>query len=199
MAFSVGAFNFKANLVSLLQSKFLVFDELQAQEKDADFNFSQPEGSNTNFFGTQVITSLEIEPFKYNDLNGAQISILRGVKVDAVVMTVTQSKNIITTPIQGRNGSVKEYVSDGDYQIEIEGVLATRDNSYPIDDVNNLIQILKAPVAIKMVSKYLAHFGISDVVVTGYEMPQATGYENMQQFRISGLSDKPLELQNDTI
>ncbi len=199
MPFSVGAFSFKANLISLLQSKFLVFDELQTQDRDEQFNFSQPEGSNTNFFGTQVITSLEIEPFKYNDLDGSQISILRGVKIDAVVMTITQSKNIVTTPIQGRNGTVKEYISDNDYQIEIEGVLATRDNSYPIDDVNNLIEILKAPVAIKMVSKYLAHFGITDVVVTGYEMPQSTGYENIQQFRISGLSDKPVELQNDTI
>lgn len=183
---SFGRFSLTGRLISEAQTRL--------------FNFNEDNGGNNqNFFGTQVISNLEIQPFSYEESDGTPVSILTGFNLDAVIMTVTQTKNIITTPIQGRNGTVKEYISDGDYAIDIEGVIATRDNTYPESEVKALSRILKAPVPIKITSKFFTYFGISDVVVTNYEIPQQRGFENIQPFTFTCISDTPLELQEGEI
>ena len=183
---SFGRFSINGRILQSLQTRAFKFDEDNG-------------GTNQNFFGTQVISNLEIEPFNYEDIDGLPVSILTGFSLDAVVMTVTQTKNIITTPVQGRNGTVKEYISDGDYIIDVEGIIATRDSSYPTSEVKALVRILKAPVPVKMTSQFLAYFGISDLVVTNYELPQEKGFENVQPFRFTAISDTPLELQEGEI
>ena len=200
-------YNFVARAVKVAQTKLYDFTDTEPNnafaaanaDKDNPFDFRQAQGTNQNFFGSQVISNLEIEPFKYEELNGTPVSVLKGLKVDAVIMTVTQTKNIITTPVQGRNGTVKEYISDGDYSIDIEGILASKDNEYPTEEVKALIRILKAPVPIKMTSKFLSYLGITDVVITNYNLPQQRGFENTQPFNITGISDVPLELQTNSI
>ena len=51
----------------------------------------------------------------------------RLVMNDAVV-AVSRAKNIVTTQLVGRDGTVKEYINAGDYQLNIlVGVAAVRD------------------------------------------------------------------------
>lgn len=151
----------------------------------------------TSYLGTAVFSNLEIKPFNYETLAGERIEIKKGIIVDTVLFSVSQSKNIVTTPIQGRDGTVKEYISMGDYDISIEGKIVSQNNDFPEDDVNELIQILNAPVAIKIISEFLAFFGIHESVVENYDFPQMEGFRNEQSFSISLLSDTPVELQTD--
>lgn len=164
------------------------------------FALGQPDGDEpqrTSYLGTPVFSNLEIKPFKYDTLEGETIEIKNGIVIDTVLMAVSQSKNIVTTPIQGRNGTVKEYISDGDYQIDINGMIVSEGNKYPESEVNELIQILKSPVAISFISEFLNWFDIHDVVVESFDFPQTEGVRNAQQFTISCLSDTPVELLND--
>ena len=151
-------------------------------------------------FGTPVFSNLEIKPFSYDTLDGENIQIANGIIIDTVLFTVTQTKNIVKTPIQGRNGTVKEYVSDGDYLIEISGAIVSPDRTYPQTEVNELIQILKAPLAIpadSLISEFLNWFDIHSIVVESYDIPQTEGTRNQQEFRISAVSDIPVELEID--
>ncbi len=160
----------------------------------------QDDVERTSLFGTPVFSNLEIKPFSYDTLDGENIQIANGIIIDTVIFTVTQTKNIVKTPIQGRNGTVKEYVSDGDYLIEISGAIVSPDRTYPQTEVNELIQILKAPTAIpadSLISEYLNWFDIHSIVIESYDFPQTEGTRNQQEFRISAVSDIPVELEID--
>jgi hypothetical protein len=152
-----------------------------------------------SMLGTPVFSNMEIKDGSWIDSNGA-INTYQGINIDTVLMTVSQSKNIVTTPVQGRDGTVKEYISDGDYSIEVQGVLVSPNgNTYPEEDVNKLTQILRAKEPIRIISEFLDYFGVSDVVVTDYSFPQVQGFRNQQTFTISMLSDTPIELSTNEL
>lgn len=163
-------------------------------------SFETDEPEKTSLFGTPVYSNLQILPFSYDTLDGENIQISNGITIDTVIFNVTQTKNIVKTPIQGRNGTVKEYISDGDFQIEISGAIVSPGRTYPQTEVNELIEILKAPIAIpsdSLISEYLNWFGIHSIVVENYDFPQTEGTRNQQEFRISAVSDIPVELEID--
>jgi len=117
------------------------------------------------------------------------------IKLDTVLVDVSQRKNIVTTAVQGRNGTVKEYVSDGDYEVRIRGAIVnTGDNRYPSAEVRDLHALLSKSEALPIVADYLRLFNIYSVVVTDYSFPQQEGFQNVQIFEITAISDTPEEL-----
>jgi len=163
-------------------------------------NFATPnpdEPDGVGALGNPVYGSLEVEPGQYKDLEGNDIP-YDGVRIDAVIITVAQSKNIVKTPIQGRNATFKEFVSSGDYAITIEGIIASgEENVYPTVEVNALLQICQVPEPIRFINEFLARFEIDDVVIESFEFPQRAGYRDNQAFRIRAISDTALELIDD--
>jgi hypothetical protein len=112
-----------------------------------------------------------------------------------VLVDVTLSKNIVTTAVNGLNGTVKEYIADDDYKVTFRGALVnTNGTNFPFADFKKLQDIVKAPVSLKVVSDYLGLFPIHNLVITDYTFPQKEGYTNTQLFEISALSDNPIEI-----
>lgn len=111
--------------------------------------------------------------------------------IDTVVYTVSQPKNIITTQIQGSEfgGSVKEYISRGDYQITIQGGIFGQNGVYPKDGVQSLIEYLEAPVPLNIDSRFLTLFSIQKIVVEDYQFFQRKGRPSEQLFEIRATSD----------
>jgi uncharacterized protein (UPF0333 family) len=148
----------------------------------------------TSLLGTPVYTNIVIRPGSYVNPSGETIS-YNGMTLNGIVAAVSQSKNIITTAVQGRAGTIKEYIAEGDSQVGLQGVIASPEASrYPQAEIENLVQILQAPTSIAVVSEFLQLFGITDLVIASYSLPQTKGYENIQQFQIDCLSDTPIEL-----
>lgn len=145
--------------------------------------------------GTPIWCNLKFPAGTYQTLEGDVIT-FDGIEIDQVLLTVSMSKNVVTTAVVGRNGTVKEYIADGDYQVTIQGALASgQADVYPVTEFANLNEILKAPVSIKVESEFLAQFDIQELVVTGYEFPQVPGFRDLQYFSISAISDEPIELR----
>ena len=154
--------------------------------------------------GTSVFSDLSISKVEYLDPQNTNKTFrTRGVgdenesnplRVDTVLFQVNQTKNIITTAIQGRNGTVKEFISDGDYAISIRGVLTGNNGEYPKEAVSILYQLLKAPTALDVNSWFLSQFGIYQMVVTDYSFPQNEAMLNTQAFEITAISELPVEL-----
>ena len=183
---SIGKFTISGGGINVVKSQLFAVPQNETDQPDR-----------TSYFGTPVFSNIEIAPFQYDTLSGETIQIQNGIIIDTVLITVTQSKNIVKTPIQGRNGTVKEYISDGDFQIDISGSIVSQNpEQYPETDVNEFIQILKSPVAIEIVSEYLNWFDIQSVVVESYNFPQIEGVRNVQQFNVTAISDTPVELQD---
>ena len=118
------------------------------------------------------------------------------------IITVNQEKNIVATPLQGRPGTVKEYISDGDYSITVdaginnysEGDDTGASMEYPVEKVTELQKILKLPETLKVQSDFLEVFEIRSAVVKSYYLSQET-HSNRQSLQIMMLSDEPYEIK----
>jgi hypothetical protein len=185
---SIGAFRITGGVIQKLKSDLFVVEE-----------YTPDEFQRVSVFGTPVFSNLEIEPFNYETLEGETIEIKTGVRIDTVLFTVTQSKNIVKTPVQGRPGTVKEYISDNDYAIDVQGAIVGETNNFPEQDVKEFIEICKAPIAIDFISEFLNLFGITSVVIEEYNFPQREGSRNIQEFTLRCVSDTPIELDEFSI
>ena len=115
----------------------------------------------------------------------------------AVLITVTQPKVIIKTQIQGRDGTVKEYIGLADYNIQVQGIITSANGVYPTDAVLDLKALTDAPIVIEVACTFLNNLGITQMVVDdgGAEFAQQAGSYSYQTFSIPFVSDTPQELR----
>lgn len=143
--------------------------------------------------GTPVWANIEFSGGSYVDQNGVTIN-FPTIKFETVLLTIDLPKVIIKTPIQGRNGTVKEYIADDDYQINIKGVIPGRNNQYPYDDVLTLRKMMGSPYPLKVRSRFLQMFDIDNIVISTVSLPQTEGGYGQQLFNINALSDTEVSL-----
>ncbi len=142
-----------------------------------------------SIFGTLVWADVKLNSGK------RKIADLPELSLDVVLVEISQTKNIVMTAIQGRNGTVKEYINDGDFNITIRGGLFGGDaHAYPIGEVRALDTLMKAPMSLPVISEFLRIHDIYDIVVTDYRYPQQEGFQNVQLFEINCVSDAPINL-----
>jgi hypothetical protein len=147
-----------------------------------------------DWLGRPTLTSLALQ------LGSVQVTIVE------CVITVSQERNIVATAIQGRDGTVKEYVSDGDYSVEVsaallpyaggnaDGGFENVEDRYPLSEMEDLLALLKAKEALDVQSDFLTLFGVESAVVKAYSFAQET-HSNRQAFTLSLLSDEPFEVK----
>lgn len=115
--------------------------------------------------------------------------------VNDAVVTVTQEKHIVRTTLVGLNGTIKEYICDGDYDISIAvGIVAVDAggqivDEYPGEGVRKVKEFLSENKAIEVSSVFLEIFGIERMVVTRFSLRQETG-SNRQTIEVRALSDE---------
>lgn len=148
----------------------------------------------SRIFNTPVYSDITFEGSSYIDENNNTVT-FQTVNIQLVLLTVMNQKNIVRTTLQGRNGDVLEYISDGNYQIKIEGkIFGNGANNYPQEAVQALIAICKAPQSVTVTSEHLKMFDISSLAVISYNIDQIEATRNYQEFNLNCLSDKELIL-----
>lgn len=167
----------------------------------------------TSIYKGKITPTVEDEPLKtrfqgrtlstpvFSDLQFDNITLPNGAEIthifpiDTVLFSVTQTKNIIKTPISGRDGTIKEYIGMGDYNINVKGVIAGGRGRYPVEAVDNLLEFLNYNQSIKIYSKYLnERFNIDEIVITDFDIAQDEGGYSQQKFEFNALSDYPVEI-----
>lgn len=144
--------------------------------------------------GTPVVTNVVLRGGSYKNTSGQQI-VFNDITLNTVLVTVSQAKKIVMTEIQGYDGTVKEYIGLDDYQVTINGIITGPNGHYPQDEVNALHQLAKAPIAIKVTSRYLQNIDINMLVVKDFFYDQEAGGYSKQNFTLNCVSDAPLILQ----
>ncbi len=171
----------------------------QKQREDKDFiiddtETSDPEIGRSRLFNQPIYSDITFNGGSYTDQNNVTQN-FQSLNIELVLLTVGNVKNIVKTTLQGRNGTVKEYISDGDYSIKIEGKIFGKGiNNYPQDDVQKLLNICLAPQSINVTSSFLKMFNIEDIVIESYNIDQQEGMRNCQPFTLNCVSDTPLIL-----
>lgn len=115
--------------------------------------------------------------------------------VNDAVVTVTQEKHIVRTTLVGLNGTIKEYICDGDFDISITvGIVAVDAggqivDEYPEEGVRKVKEFLSENKAVEVSSVFLSIFGIDRMVVTRFSLKQETA-SNRQTIDVRALSDE---------
>jgi hypothetical protein len=134
-------------------------------------------------FGVPVFSDIILDP------KGDNVTIVRST------IEVTRQNTIVATPLQGRNGTVKEYISAQDWVITVRGSIQTQDNEiYPVSDIRKLVKLLGNADKIEVNSEYLALFDIHTIVLESDNYPQGEAQQNVQNFELRFLSDEDISL-----
>lgn len=171
----------------LIQASGIIEVPKQPFERPAQ-TFEEDNGK--SYLGTPVYSYLEFPEGAYETLRGERIN-YDGVRINDVLLEVGMTRNIITTAIQGRNGTIKEYISDGDYNITVTGKIVNQNNSFPEIALNALKEICKVPETLLVNSPFLQYFDITACVVVDYRFSELEGFRNVVDFSMNLLSDTP--------
>jgi len=165
------------------------FDGRTDQTKDADkpLYLSQ--------LGTPVMINLKFIATPYIDFNLNRWQMSPEMIFDTVLCSVHQQKRVVYTEIEGRGGTVKEYIGLDDYEVSINGIITGSNRHYPADEVRLLKNLLEIPASLNVASSFLNQLGIHTLTVDNYEIPQEAGGYSQQRFNITALSDAPAILQ----
>lgn len=110
------------------------------------------------------------------------------------IIKISERKNILLTKVQSRDLTRKEYISGGDYNITISGkIVSPYQDVYPTKEVMDLIKILKHKDVITCQSPYLDMFEISTILILSYDLPQAIGFSNVQNYTINAVFERNTE------
>jgi hypothetical protein len=145
--------------------------------------------------GTPVYADITLEGGSYTDNITQREVNFPTLKFSSVILSVTFSARIVKTEIQGRNGTVKEYIGEDDPAVRIQGIITGWNGHYPAEEVSALNEWRKAPVAKAVTSTYLQNLGITNLVVENMEIPQVAGGYSYQTFSIDCIGDIPVELK----
>ena len=129
--------------------------------------------------------------FEANDAAGTPDLI-----INDVILSVQQTRNIITTSVAGRAGTVKEYISEGDYVINAKILAITNNpNLAPYDLVRQFASLFSVPDSIEVASDFLGLFNIDSVVIRDYNIGEIAATRNTITVDVNMLSDEPFEIQ----
>jgi len=111
-------------------------------------------------------------------------------------MSLMSKKNIVTTTLVNRDGTVKEEISLGDWEIDIKGVLVGKDNFYPDEEKQTLVNWYKKKRTFNIQNARTAVcLGENEkIVITELRFPEIRGFENTQPYELKLLSDVEFSL-----
>jgi hypothetical protein len=112
------------------------------------------------------------------------------LRIDMAIVEINQTKNIIRTAIAGRNGTIKEYIGLGDYEINITGGIVSKYNTYPLDEVQRLLDILSISAQIPIAGGLFELFNIDWVIIDEFKIRETEGTRNIVPFTIRCSSDR---------
>ena len=153
-----------------------------------------------SYLGTPVYSSLIFKALSGKDLNNLGEDVKKIVsepfEMTEILMSIDQTKNIVKTALNGRPGTVKEYISKGDYMIKVDGVIV---NQYPLQYPERTVKALKTFLdleqSLEVAGQLLSIFNITDIVVDDYKIKDIQGTRNQVGFTLSLLSDTEFKIE----
>ncbi len=105
------------------------------------------------------------------------------------VVSLQRSKHIISTQLIGGEGSIHEFISNGDYEINIYLELMSDERDlYPEDKVRDFKALAESNKTITVYSKFFELFDIDRIIIKSYSLAQET-HSNIQAVSLTAVSD----------
>jgi hypothetical protein len=155
--------------------------------------FGQPIFDEFSFIADNVNRLTYEMPSEYGNNT---VIIIAPFTFETALIEINQTKNIVKTSIAGRNGTVKEYMSNGDFIINLKGVIVgdVANQRPDRNDLNALIAFLNAPLTLPINCSFCEEFKINSVVIESYRFGQREGARNVIDIEINMVSDTAIVL-----
>jgi len=114
--------------------------------------------------------------------------------LESAIVSISRSKNIVVTEVQGRDSTVKEFINNGDYDISVSGIICKNGIGYPKESVKEFTKFMVAKSSIKVVHEVLNMLGIYELVIMDYDLPNSP-LINVQRYSFNAISETPIELR----
>lgn len=117
-------------------------------------------------------------------------------EIDYAMVSVVCKKNIVSTPLIGRKGTVKELISEDDYQISIKGAVIGDDYQFPEEKLDRIKELYSVNEAVELKCALTDVF-LSEgdkVVITDISFPQSMQTEHTQVVEMQCITDRAFEL-----
>lgn len=168
----------------------------RAERMALEQSFEKDEAEATSWFGLPVFDTVIFEPLEYTDDEGNDVTLDVPLQLDIAVIEVNQAKNIVKTQRAGKNGTIKEFMGMGDYNITIRGWIVTEvATAHPDQTTKEFHQFCKAPKEIKVGSLFLSYFDIYTIVIESFTVRQLEGKRNIFEYEIVASDETPFEIQ----
>lgn len=119
--------------------------------------------------------------------------------INDATVSVSIKKEIVKTSLVGLDGTIKEYINTGDWEIKVSvGIVAVNDgqivDEYPEDGIREVKEFLDVNEAIEITSTFLDIFDVNRVVITEYSLKQETA-SNRQTLEFKAISDRDFQIE----
>ena len=177
--------------LAYLKPKFFNIDLETVQRENETYTLLSQRGyDKIGMLGLPVWDTVTLIAEPYTTDEGLVISRPTGLNFEIALCEISNDRNIVKTKIAGANGTIKEYMSDGDFNINIKGSLVSKySNMPPIDELNTLNIIIKHPEALTVRSNFLDYFDIQKLVIEKPVVKQREGMRNVVDFELQCVSD----------
>lgn len=112
------------------------------------------------------------------------------------------TKNLLMTPVQGRDYSRKELISGGDLKFSISGnVVSHIPDMYPENDVKKLINIVEYGGIVEVYNMIFDQFNVNKILINDFQLGKQQ-YKNIQPYTLSCVAVEPdtdVVIVSDTI
>ena len=110
------------------------------------------------------------------------------------LISIRGKKHIVSTPMVGRKGTVKELISMEDYEIKIQGVALGTD--WPDDQLADIKEIYAVNESVQLKCALTDIFMDEEdmVVIKSIDIPEMRGVEHAQTYSLDLETDRSFEL-----
>jgi hypothetical protein len=192
-------------------SSFVVSDlirRVKTPERSIDVNGKSPNISDTKFdfsnkdksqfsFIKERIKNITFLPTNYINEQGQNVQTPQ-IDLELCLMDLDFANNEVETQILNQTGTIKEIVSQGDYQIQISGAIIGNFTAPTSQDplsgkdkktIRDLITLAKSKISVKIVSDYLGLADVKKLLIKSISLPQQSNHWNIQNFSLVCVSD----------
>jgi hypothetical protein len=127
---------------------------------------------------------------------------LNGHSLEYPVISINAGKNIVETTLTERQGTVKELVSSGDWEITIRGLIIGENGGFPEDEMQEMVDLFHVDKAVEIKSALTDlvlirsdRKGESSVVIKELTFPEVKGIMNVRPYELKLVSDAPFNLE----
>jgi len=185
--------------LALLKPKLFSIDQRKASKEAETYERIDLIGYDKKggMFGLPIWDTVTLISPNYTDNKGNNVP-SQSLTLDIALIEVNNDRNIVRTAVAGRNGTVKEYMSDGDYEVNIKGMLVSEYSNLPPAELLKAWRfITTCPEAVSIESNFLDYMEIFTVVINRPNIKQIEGTRNAVSFELDCYSDTPFEIDTN--